>query len=84
MKIMRIRNSRINDHTYYKYRINLPKKIVERANLSEVNVHVILDGKRIIIEKDESIPSGSKLTSREKKMQKQLLELLQSKEKLQK
>lgn len=37
---------------YYKYKINLPKKIVEESKLEGKEVKVILEGKRIVIEKE--------------------------------
>lgn len=76
MKIMKIANTKIRDKTYYKYRINLPKKVVESLNLSNVEVKVRVEDNKIIIEKDLNKSTETKLTDREKKMQKELMKLI--------
>ncbi len=52
MKIMKSVDKKVGDVTYYKYKINLPKKIVEESNFLEQEVKVIFDKGKIIIEKD--------------------------------
>jgi len=53
MKIMKVVDKKVGDTTYYKYRVNLPKKVVEDSKLFEKEVSVKLekDNERIIIEK---------------------------------
>lgn len=52
MKIMKAFDKKVGNTEYYKYRINLPKKIVEDSNLlgKEVKVRLVKD--KIIIEKE--------------------------------
>lgn len=52
MKIMKAVDKKVGDTTYYKYKINLPKKIVEDSKLEDKQVKVSLDKKKIIIEED--------------------------------
>ena len=52
MKIMKVIDKKIGDVTYIKYRINLPKQIVEDSGLKDKEVKVILGDKKIIIEKE--------------------------------
>lgn len=52
MKIMKAVDKKVGDTTYMKYKINLPKKIVEESKLADKEVKVTLDKKRIIIEED--------------------------------
>ena len=52
MKIMKAFDKKVGDMEYYKYRINLPKKIVEDSNLLGKEVKVRLDKAKIIIEKE--------------------------------
>ena len=51
MKIMKSVDKKVGDTTYFKYKINLPKKVVEDSGLKDKEVNVKLEGKRIIIEK---------------------------------
>lgn len=51
MKIMKVIDKKIGDTTYIKYRINLPKQIVEDSGLKDKEVNVELEGKKIIIKK---------------------------------
>lgn len=51
MKIMKVLDKKIGDATYYKYRVNLPKEIVEDSRFLEKKVKVIFEKNRIIIEK---------------------------------
>jgi len=76
MKIMKISNTKIRDKIYYKYRINLPKKAVESLSLSNVEVKVRVEDNKIVIEKDLDKSIETKLTDREKKMQKELMKLI--------
>lgn len=53
MKIMKVKDKKIegsNDY-YVKYRINLPKKIVEESGLTDKEIEVKLKGKKIVIER---------------------------------
>ena len=50
MKIMKVFDKKIGDTTYIKYRINLPKKIVEDSGLKNKEVEIRLEKKKIIIE----------------------------------
>jgi len=52
MKIMKVFDKKIGETTYYKYRINLPKKVVEESDLEEKEVKVTLEKKKIIIKKE--------------------------------
>lgn len=52
MKIMKVVDKKVGDTTYIKYRINLPKKIVEESGLKDKKIKVSIDGKKIIIEKE--------------------------------
>ncbi|MEI6732304.1 MAG: hypothetical protein WCK90_06525, partial [archaeon] len=40
MKIMQVLDKKVGDKTYYKYRINLPKDIVEDMNLINKNIKI--------------------------------------------
>jgi len=50
MKIMKVIDKKVGDTTYYKYRVNLPKKIVEDSKLLEKEVNVKLEKDKIVIE----------------------------------
>ena len=52
MKIMKSFDKKVGETEYYKYRINLPKKIVEESNLLGKDVEVKLEKGKIIIEKE--------------------------------
>jgi len=52
MKIMKAFDKKVGDTEYYKYRVNLPKKIVEDSNLLGKEVKVRLEKGKIIIEKE--------------------------------
>lgn len=52
MKIMKAVDKKVGETTYYKYKINLPKKIVEDSKLEDKEVKVSLDKKKIIIEEE--------------------------------
>lgn len=52
MKILKAFDKEVNKKKYYRYRINLPKKIVEESGLIDKKLKVILEEKKIIIEED--------------------------------
>ena len=52
MKIMKVVDKKVGDTTYYKYRINLPKEMVEQLKLIDKELKVKTEGKKIIIEKE--------------------------------
>lgn len=52
MKIMKAVDKKVGETTYYKYKINLPKKIVEDSKLADKEVKVSLDKKKIVIEEE--------------------------------
>lgn len=52
MKIMRVLDKKIRDTTYYKYRINLPKEIVEENKLFGKEFKVKFENGKIIVEKE--------------------------------
>ena len=54
MRIMKVLDKKVGNTTYYKYRINLPKDVVEKSRLLEGEVKIKLDKNKIIIEKDLS------------------------------
>ena len=76
MKIMKVLDKKKGNVTYYKYRINLPKKEVDKSNLLNFEVKVREDKGKLIIEKDEAMGEATQLTPRERKLQKELLKLI--------
>lgn len=52
MKIMKVLDKKIGEITYYKYRINLPKEIIENSNLLDKELKVKEEKGKIIIEKE--------------------------------
>jgi len=52
MKIMKAFDKKVGETEYYKYRVNLPKKVVEDSNLFGKEVKVKLEKGKIIIEKE--------------------------------
>ena len=50
MKIMKSVDKKIGDVTYYKYKVNLPKKIVEENNLADKEFNVKFDKGNIVLE----------------------------------
>lgn len=48
---MKVIDKKVGDKVYFKYRINLPVKIVEDSGLKDKEVKVTLDGKKIVIKK---------------------------------
>jgi hypothetical protein len=51
MKVMKVFDKKVGDTTYYKYRINLPKKIVEEGKFLEKDLKVELVNEKITIHK---------------------------------
>lgn len=49
---MKVLDKKVGDTTYYKYRINLPKELVENLGFEGKEVKIIKEGKKIIIEKE--------------------------------
>ena len=52
MKIMKAFDKKVGDAEYYKYRVNLPKKVVEESNLLGKELKVRLVKGKIVIEKE--------------------------------
>ena len=48
---MKVIDKKIGDTIYYKYRINLPIRIVEESKFEGKTLEIKLDGKKIIISK---------------------------------
>ena len=54
MKIMKVVDKKVGNTTYYKYRINLPIKIVEELKLLDKELKVKIDRGKMVIEKEDS------------------------------
>jgi hypothetical protein len=52
MKIMKVVDKKVGSTTYYKYRINLPVKVVEELKLIDKKLKVKTERGKIIIEKE--------------------------------
>ena len=52
MKIMKVLDKKVGDIEYIKYRINLPKQIVEDSGLKNKEIKVSLEKGKIIIKKE--------------------------------
>ncbi len=52
MKIMKSVDKKVGNTTYYKYKINLPKKVVEESKLLGKELKVELQDNKIVIEKE--------------------------------
>lgn len=52
MKIMKVKDKKVGDTTYYKYRINLPKKVVEEGKFLDKELKVKEEKGKIVIEKN--------------------------------
>lgn len=50
---MKVIDKKIGDTTYYKYRINLPVKVVEELKLLDKELKVKIEDKKMIIEEDK-------------------------------
>ncbi|MCX6749267.1 MAG: hypothetical protein NTW17_00795 [Candidatus Pacearchaeota archaeon] len=60
MKIMKSIDKKVGDVVYYKYKINLPKKI-EETDLLDKELNITLGEDKIIIEKDKNL-KGKKVS----------------------
>ena len=76
MKIMKVLDKKKGNTTYYKYKINLPKKEVDKAKLLNFEVKVKEENGKLIIERDPSKEEFRKLSLRERKLQKEMLKLI--------
>ena len=52
MKIMKSVDKKVGETIYYKYKINLPKKVVEDSDLLTMDLKVKLSKGKIVIEKN--------------------------------
>ena len=52
MKIMKVLDKKVGDIIYYKYRINLPVKIVEETKLLDKEIKARVEKGKIVIEKE--------------------------------
>ncbi len=55
MKILKAMDKIVNDVKYFRYRINLPKKVVKESGLVNKNLKATTKDKKIIIEEDLEI-----------------------------
>lgn len=51
MKIMKVKDKKVGDTTYYKYRINLPKEAVEKLKFIDKELEVKVENNKLVIEK---------------------------------
>ena len=59
MKIMKSVDKKVGDITYYKYKINLPKKVVEESNFEDKELEVKIEKDKLIIKKKKPHRSGA-------------------------
>ena len=52
MKIMKVRDKKVGDTEYIKYRINLPKKVVEETGLLNKELKVVARNNKIVVEEE--------------------------------
>ena len=82
---MKVLDKKIENKTYTKYRINLPKEAVENSNLFNVELKIKFDNERIIIEREEDKlrPEDieKNLTEKQKIVKKELIKLLKERKK---
>jgi len=52
MKILKAFDKEVNKKKYYRYRINLPKKVVEDSKLLDKELKAKTENKKIIIEEE--------------------------------
>jgi hypothetical protein len=52
MKIIKAVDKKVGDKTYYKYKINLPKGIVEESKFEGKELEVVFENGKIIIKKE--------------------------------
>jgi len=55
MKILKAMDKIVNEVKYFRYRINLPKKVVEESGLADKILKATTKDKKIIIEEDLKI-----------------------------
>ena len=55
MKILKAIDKIVKDIKYFRYRINLPKKVVEKSGLTDKNLKATTKDKKIIIEEDKKL-----------------------------
>ena len=72
---MKTLDKKIGDVVYYKYKINLPKKI-EDTELLDKELSIKVEKNRIIIEKEPYTGYKKNLTAKEKKIQKELVRIM--------
>lgn len=77
MKIMKVIDKKVGDKTYYKYRVNIPKKVVEDSKLLDKEIKVKEEKGKIIIEKNIEEDNKQELTNKEKILQKELIKLFE-------
>ena len=52
MKIMKVLDKKVGDVTYYKYRINLPKDVVENSKFLDKKLKVEFKKDKIVVEEE--------------------------------
>jgi len=52
MKIMKVLDKKVGDVTYYKYRINLPKEVVENSKFLDKELKVEFKKDKIVVEEE--------------------------------
>jgi hypothetical protein len=52
MKIIKAVDKKVGDKTYYKYKINLPKKEIEESGLLDKDLKIKFHNNKIIIEEE--------------------------------
>lgn len=50
---MKVFDKKVGETTYYKYRINLPKKMVEEGDFLDIPINIILENEKIVITKEK-------------------------------
>ena len=75
MRIIKSIDKKVGNKTYFKYKINLPKKAVEKTGLLDQAVQIREEKGTLIIEKVNEERSA-KLTPKEKRLQKEILKLI--------
>ncbi|MBS3159880.1 hypothetical protein J4436_03765 [Candidatus Woesearchaeota archaeon] len=54
MKILKAFDKEINNNKYFRYRINLPKRIIEESGLIDKELKIVFEKGKIIIEKESN------------------------------
>ena len=52
MKILKAFDKEVKGKKYYRYRVNLPKQVIENSNLKDKELKARAEKEKIIIEKD--------------------------------